>query len=115
MDPIWLNRDRADREVKGVDERKVKYDPDLGVYCYHGEPFTGVSIQRYSDGSLDSLVHLVDGVAHGVTVSWRLNGQIALYREMAHDVRHGLSIEWAEDGTKLSEANYHDGRLVRYT
>src|SRR5262249_17950445 len=106
IDPRWFDRKRVDQEIKGVDYRELKYDPDLGVYLREEAAFTGVCTQRYPDGSLESLVHLVQGVAEGVSAAWHTNGQLALYNEMAHDVYDGLQVEWAEDGTKLVEERY---------
>ena len=110
MDPMWLNRNLADRLVEGVDFGALKYDPDTGVYCLNGEPFTGVTKERWPDGTLRGLGYLRDGVEHGVSVAWHPNGQIHLYSEMADDVYHGWHREWDEDGTKQVEEHYREGR-----
>lgn len=113
MDPMWLDRKLVARKVKGVDFGELRYDQEFGVYCYQGRPFTGVSTQRSPDGQLESIVSYVNGLAHGIAVGWYPNGQIELYNEVACGVRNGLYIEWAEDGTKLVEERYKNGRLIR--
>src|SRR4051812_39496748 len=112
MDPSWLDRELVDQKLKGVDDSEVTYDQELGVYCYRGKPFTGVCIQRFPDERLNSVVHFVRGLAHGISAAWYPNGQIELYNEMAADVYHGLHLKWSEDGTKQVEERYHEGRLI---
>jgi antitoxin component YwqK of YwqJK toxin-antitoxin module len=113
MGPIWSDRDRIDRELRAVDYSELDYDPDLGLQCYDGEPFTGNCTQRYPDGRLESVVQMVRGLNGGVTVAWHPNGQIASYGELQDGLRHGLLIEWDEHGTKVVEKRYFEDRLVR--
>ena len=61
---------------------------------------------------MQSIVHNAEGLATGVTAAWYPNGQIKLYNEMNSDVLHGLAVEWAKDGTKLTERRYRRGRPV---
>lgn len=112
MDPMWLDRELVDRAVEGIDERLLKYDPDTGQYCLHGEPFTGVAKTRTPDGRLDGLSHLKDGVEQGVSVAWHPNGQIRCYSEMIDDVYEGWHFEWDEGGTKRVEERYSEGRKL---
>jgi antitoxin component YwqK of YwqJK toxin-antitoxin module len=110
MDPMWLDRDSVDRLVEGIDWEALTYDPDTGQYCLTGKPFTGVTKNRWRDGTLRSLGHHKDGVENGVSVAWYPNGQIKLYSEMEDDVYHGWHMEWSEDGAKRVEAHYTEGR-----
>jgi hypothetical protein len=115
MESIWLDRDLADRLVAGVDWDSLTYDPDTGLNCFNGEPFTGASKTRQKDGRLQGLTHYKGGVAHGVSIGWYPSGQISVYSEMEDDVYHGLHIEWNEDGTKRTEERYLNGRLVKHS
>jgi hypothetical protein len=99
--------------LKVVDFAQLRYDQDLGLYCYEEMPFTGVCTQRYPDGELKDFVQNVQGLAHGISVAWYSSGQISLYNEMAEGVCHGLSIEWAEDGSRVTEQLFNKGRLIR--
>jgi antitoxin component YwqK of YwqJK toxin-antitoxin module len=112
MYPKWLDRARVEEEVSGVEFTALEYDPDTGQYCLDGAPFTGVCKTWGRDGSLQSLAHVQNGLAAGVSVAWHPNGQIRLYSEMSNDVYHGWHIEWDEDGTKRVEQYYQRGRLV---
>ena len=110
MDAMWFDRDSVDTLIEGVDFKALKYDPDTGLYCLNGEPFTGVSKTRGRDGRLQGLGYHKDGVERGVSVAWYANGQIHLYSEMEDDVYHGWHVEWNEDGTKRLETHYRHGR-----
>jgi hypothetical protein len=109
MDPMWLDRDFVDKVVEGIDASALMYDPDTGLYCQHGEPFTGVTKTRWWNGKLRAISHLKNGVAHGLAVVWHANGQIREYSEMADDVLHGWHTEWNEDGSQLVEEHYTEG------
>jgi hypothetical protein len=113
MDPIWLDRDRVDRELKTVDFADLTYDPGSGSYYHGDEPFCGNCSQRYGDGKLKNVGQFADGVENGVTVVWHPSGAIKTLSELEHGVRHGLLIEWAEDGNKISEKRFREGQLVR--
>ncbi|MSQ94818.1 MAG: hypothetical protein EXR98_09720 [Gemmataceae bacterium] len=112
MDAKWLDRDRIDTEIRTVDFSTLIYDHDFGIYCCHGEPFTGVSCGRHADGKLQSIVHHAEGQITGVSVAWYPNGQIKHYSEMHSDTLHGLHMEWANDGTKSTEQRYRRGELL---
>jgi hypothetical protein len=112
MDPKWLDRDRMDREIQGVEMAALGYSGRLGRYVVAGVPFTGACKRRGGDGLLAAVGHFKDGVPEGVSVSWYASGQIKIYSEMADDVYHGWHIEWDADGTKTVEEYYDRGRLV---
>lgn len=109
MDEMWLDRDRVDRLIAGIDFSELEYDPDTGLYCLNGEPFTGVSKVRGELGNLEGLSHHKGGVEQGISVGWYPNGQIEVYSEMEDDVYHGWHIEWDEEGNKLVETHYTNG------
>jgi hypothetical protein len=57
MDPLWLDRELADRLVAGVAWEALEYDPGTGLYCRDGEPFTGVAKARWRHGILQAEVN----------------------------------------------------------
>jgi antitoxin component YwqK of YwqJK toxin-antitoxin module len=112
MDSFWADRARVDAELRPVEFSDLDYDEGLGLYLYRGGEFTGPCSQRYLDGGLENVVQMVDGAESGVTVAWYPNGRIKFYRELSRGVRHGRWLEWAEDGSLVSELRYDRGRLV---
>ena len=109
----WLDRNAVAGRVTGIAFTLLRYDPDDGIYLLNGEPFTGVALTWWPDGQLSSVVHLQDGMTHGISVGWHFNGRPAVYNEMEHDVVHGLHIEWAEDGSVSEEFRCHHGRRIK--
>jgi antitoxin component YwqK of YwqJK toxin-antitoxin module len=110
MDPMWLDRDLADKMEEGIAYEMLDYDEGIGVYYLNGDPFTGVTKLRGRDGKLEALSHFKGGVEYGVAVAWYPNGQIYLYNEMEGNACHGWHIEWNEDGTRRVESYYQHGR-----
>lgn len=113
MDAKWLDRELVDRELADKGDQELQFNPETYRYQHEGVPFTGISVGRYPDGKLQSVVHFVDGLATGVSAAWYPNGQIELYREMEEDVCHGARIEWNQDGTKTRDEIYARGSFVR--
>ena len=110
----WLDRERVEARLpeSAVPFHALTYDPDTGQYCASGGPFTGVSVIRRSDGQLQSVVHYVDGVAHGVSVAWSPGGQPEVYNEMEFGVCHGRHVKWGEGGSVVEDFRCHEGRTV---
>lgn len=113
----WIDRDRTEQLLPptAVYFRVLKYDPDTGQYCHSDdEPFTGVCITRWPDGRLQSVVHFVNGHAHGVSVAWSIHGRPEVYNEMEFGVCHGLHVKWSEDGSVVEEFRCHEGRQIKF-
>lgn len=114
MDDFWF--DRADVEKRlppdTIDFDSLTYDYDMALYCLVGQPFTGFTVQRHPDGTLESVVTYRDGVADGVSVGWFASGQIEQYTETRGEMLHGLNREWSEDGKLTTdEVNENDVRV----
>jgi hypothetical protein len=113
MDPIWLDRDQVDRDLRAVRYEELEYDPTSGSYRHEGKPFNGSTAERCPDGKLACMSQYRDGVPNGVAASWHPDGQIESYSELEHGARHGVFVQWDEQGNRVAEKQYRDGRLVR--
>jgi antitoxin component YwqK of YwqJK toxin-antitoxin module len=83
-------------------------DPDTleyvnGMFLLGGQPFTGLGVQRFPDGSKRDEVPFVDGREHGVARSWYRDGRLAGETTYVRGVKHGPRREWFEDGSLRSE------------
>ncbi|HOK78479.1 MAG TPA: toxin-antitoxin system YwqK family antitoxin [Verrucomicrobiota bacterium] len=78
-----------------------------------GEPkaFTGLMIERYPGGALQSRSSVSNGLLHGVSEGWYTNGQKQVVEHFEAGVSHGLRIKWYPTGAKLSEANIVHGKI----
>ena len=91
MDDFWLNRDEVERRLPPdtIAFDTLTYDYEMAMYCLNGQPFTGFTVQRHPDGSLESVVTFRDGVEDGVSVVWFASGQIEQYAETRGELLQG--------------------------
>lgn len=79
--------------------------------CGTPEPFTGVMIERYPNGKLQSRSQVVAGQLEGLSEGWHPNGHLAVREQFHTGISDGLRVKWRPDGAKLSEATIVQGHL----
>lgn len=72
-------------------------------------PFTGLMLERFSDGQLKSRSNVRGGVLHGLSEGWHTNGQLEVQECFQNGVSHGLRQKWNVNGGKMSEGEIVDG------
>ena len=73
--------------------------------------FTGMIVEFYPDGTLQSRSAVSNGVLHGASEGWWTNAVLAV-REMFREGRsHGLRTKWDIEGRRIAEADIRDGRI----
>ncbi len=75
------------------------------------EPFTGVMLEHYPDGTLKSRSELVEGVLHGVSEGWHPNKVLQVREHFVAGVSHGARSRWYADGARRSEAEIIEGQI----
>jgi antitoxin component YwqK of YwqJK toxin-antitoxin module len=73
--------------------------------------FSGLMIERYSDGAFKSRTAVVEGLLHGLSEGWFTNGLLQVREQFTRGVSHGLRTKWYPSGKKLSEAQIIDGHF----
>ncbi len=73
--------------------------------------FTGLMIERYPGGALQSRSALREGRLHGVSEGWFTNGVLQVREYFTNGVSHGLRAKFYPDGQKLSEAPVVGGKI----
>ena len=90
-----------------TDMPRVDFDElDLGdeqLITWKGQPFTGVAIEFFPDGTLCSEVPHLDGVRHGLVRAWHRSGQLMEEKSLRHGGLHGYAREWDAQGRLISE------------
>lgn len=76
-----------------------------------GTPFTGVMIEKYPDGQLQSRSVLSNGVLNGISEGWYTNGVKQVEEHFVGGVSDGLRTKWYPDGKKMSEATIVSGKI----
>ena len=84
-----------------------------GRWCRLGQtnPFTGVMLEHYANGVLQSRAVLSNGLLEGRYESWHTNGQLAVQEYYCTNCSNGLRTKWYPDGKKLSESTIVRGKL----
>ena len=98
--------------MERVPPEHLEYTPD-GDYLYHGIPFTGFTVRRYADGSLESEVEYRDGMLWGVSKVWLPCGQLVDEEEYRWGLLHGRRREWHDNGNLAADETYELGIRLR--
>lgn len=75
-------------------------------------PFTGVMLEKYPDGKLQSRSELKDGQIDGLSEGWLTNGVLQVQEHFVKGVSHGVRTKYHPNGQKLSEANIENGKIT---
>lgn len=73
--------------------------------------FSGLMVEKYSDGAVKSRSQLVSGLLQGASQGYYTNGQQQIEEPYVAGTSHGLRTKWHPDGRKQSEVTVVDGRL----
>src|SRR5262245_41786463 len=68
---------------------------------YHGvRPFTGLVIEKHSDGTLRSRSAILNGLLNGVSEGWHTNGVLQIREHFVNGVSHGPRVRWNDEGQR---------------
>ena len=73
--------------------------------------FTGLMVDFYPDGTLQSRSAVSNGLLHGLSEGWWTNAVLAV-RETFQDGRsHGVRTKWDIEARRISETDIREGRI----
>lgn len=75
------------------------------------QPFTGVVVEAYPDGSPRSRSSVSAGKIDGLSEGWFTNGVRQVEERFVAGVAHGLRTKWHPNGVKASEAQIVSGQI----
>lgn len=81
-------------------------DLDLGdnqLITWKGQPFTGIAVEFFPDGTLCSEAPHLDGIEHGLKRAWYPSGQLRKEASLWYGNLHGHLRKWDEQGRLISE------------
>ena len=111
----WLPRFRPGEGAASGPEPVLRSELVLreGRLYRRGEPrpFTGVMIERYSDGALKSRSAVRAGRLDGLSEGWYPDGQRQIEEHFVAGVSAGRRVKWYPNGRKRSEATIARGRI----
>lgn len=84
-----------------------------GLWCQigHTNPFTGILLEFYPEGILQSRSVVSNGLLNGVSEGWYTNRQMEVREYYRTNFSNGLRTKWYPDGRKLSEATIVLGKI----
>jgi antitoxin component YwqK of YwqJK toxin-antitoxin module len=98
--------------MKRVPHDSLDYPGD-GYYYLDDEPFTGLGVSHYEDGSLKSEIEFKDGLKSGLERHWFASGKLHSEAEMRRSVVHGKERVWYSSGQLKEEGDYEHGVTLR--
>ncbi len=75
------------------------------------QPFTGIMVEHYPGGAVQSRSVVSNGVLHGFSRGWYTNGQMQVEEIFLNGVSDGTRVKWHANGRKESEASIAQGKL----
>jgi antitoxin component YwqK of YwqJK toxin-antitoxin module len=100
--------------AEAIDVKKLQRRGKKGEARYYAPnqqtPYSGWIKGMYDNGQIARLGQYKDGKAHGLTTMWLENGQKVIEANWK-DGKRGLRTQWYENGQKHSEMPYIKGKL----
>ncbi|WP_158502004.1 toxin-antitoxin system YwqK family antitoxin [Vitiosangium sp. GDMCC 1.1324] len=84
------------------DELELVVSDDQYMF-WKGQPFTGIAVEFFPDGTLQSEVPHVNGIRHGLVRAWHPSGQLRKESNLWYGGLHGYRREWDEQGHLVAE------------
>lgn len=73
--------------------------------------FTGMMVEFYPDGTMQSRSVVSNGLLHGVSEGWWTNGVLAVRESFLAGRSHGVRTKWDMTGSRIAESAIRDGQL----
>ena len=73
--------------------------------------FTGLMVEFYPDGTLQSRSVVSNGLLHGVSEGWHTNGVLAVTEVFVDGKSHGTRIKWDAASNRIAETTISAGQI----
>lgn len=73
--------------------------------------FTGLMVEFYPDGTLQSRSVVSNGLLHGVSEGWHTNGVLAITEVFVEGKSHGTRIKWDASSNRIAETTISAGQI----
>jgi antitoxin component YwqK of YwqJK toxin-antitoxin module len=114
-------------EALVVDKLSTDFTLVNGVLYYQNNPFEGLLVSTYTDGSFKMKLQYVEGRKDGYEKQWHPNGELSQSRWYSQGIKVNNHLGWWQDGTPKFEYHfnikgeyegsrkewYQNGQLVR--
>jgi len=97
------------QEITEIDGKLLQNRNDIYFMPNEQNPFTGISIEKYKSGQIESKSNYVNGKLQGDYISYYSNGQVEIKCNFKDNKFNGERIEYYENGQIKAKENYSDG------
>lgn len=73
--------------------------------------FTGLMVEFYPDGTLQSRSVVSNGLLHGVSEGWHTNGVLAITEGFLEGRSHGSRTKWDASSNRIAETDIREGEI----
>mgnify|MGYP000002579805 CR=1 FL=1 len=73
--------------------------------------FTGLMVEFYPDGSLQSRSGVSNGLLHGISEGWHTNGVLAIREVFVEGKSHGTRTKWDAVSNRIAETTISRGQI----
>ena len=73
--------------------------------------FTGLMVEFYPDGTLQSRSVVSNGLLHGVSEGWHTNGVLAITEMFVEGTSHGTRTKWDAASNRIAETTISAGQI----
>jgi antitoxin component YwqK of YwqJK toxin-antitoxin module len=73
--------------------------------------FTGLMVEFYPDGTLQSRSAVSNGLLHGVSEGWHTNGVLAITEVFVSGKSHGTRTKWDAASNRIAETDIREGEI----
>ena len=73
--------------------------------------FTGMMVEFYPDGTMQSRSAVSNGLLHGVSEGWWTNAVLAVRETFREGRSHGLRTKWDIEARRISETDIREGEI----
>jgi antitoxin component YwqK of YwqJK toxin-antitoxin module len=86
-----------------LDELELVVRDDGYYFHWNGQPFTGIAIESFPEGPLQSETYYADGIENGPRRAWYPSGKLMEEANLWYGGIHGHERTWDEQGRLRSE------------
>jgi antitoxin component YwqK of YwqJK toxin-antitoxin module len=96
--------------VGQIDSKKLEQRDGLFYEANKSEPFTGIALTYFPDGTTQLATEYKAGILNGKFEGWYLSGKKQVEGALINGQKTGLWLAWYENGQKLRKGSFKNGK-----
>ncbi len=104
-------RSQTTQPAVEVDRKELVLQDGRLVRSGQSNAFTGLMLEFYPDGTLQSCSAVSNGVLHGLSEGWHTNGVLAVQETFVMVRSEGIRTKWDSVSNRIAESSIHDEKI----